>query len=216
MSTDAQGLFHDLKNKLTIISSSAQRLEKYVEVNSARKYINSILSASEVCDKILNSVELRSLKRKKSLEKWEDERAVSFVEKFLSLHKKDFESLYHLNIVVKKKTIDHSAQLRIKKELVHQIISNILENSHIHGATLATITFSQGKKFFYIEISDNGKGIAPENICKIGNGFSSQSGSHGHGTKIVRMGMLELGGDVEWRSDEKGATALLLFPVMNK
>jgi two-component system NtrC family sensor kinase len=67
-----------------------------------------------------------------------------------------------------------------------------------------------------VVVSDNGVGIAPENLMKIfQHGFTTRAGGHGFGLHSSANTANELGGSLVAHSDglEKGATFILELPL---
>jgi two-component system, NtrC family, sensor kinase len=73
-----------------------------------------------------------------------------------------------------------------------------------------------GESRVRIEISDNGVGIAPENLIRIfSHGFTTRNGGHGFGLHSAALAAKELGGTLVADSDGlgKGATFTLELPA---
>ncbi|MBF8305952.1 MAG: sensor signal transduction histidine kinase [Acidobacteria bacterium] len=67
-----------------------------------------------------------------------------------------------------------------------------------------------------IEVSDNGIGIAPENLTRIfSHGFTTRKGGHGFGLHSAALAAKEMGGSLTAHSDGlgKGATFVLRLPL---
>ncbi|HEV3259675.1 MAG TPA: ATP-binding protein, partial [Gemmataceae bacterium] len=66
-----------------------------------------------------------------------------------------------------------------------------------------------------VDVSDTGRGIAPENLHKIFNyGFTTKQSGNGFGLHSAANAMTEMGGTISVRSDGvgRGATFTIEFP----
>jgi serine/threonine protein kinase/signal transduction histidine kinase len=113
------------------------------------------------------------------------------------------------DIVVQKTKLLHVLMNIIKngKEAMEE---NELENKII------SIEIGGNKETIYIKISDNGKGVKPENLNKIFNhGFTTKDDGHGFGLHTCANAMTEMGGSIKVFSEGlgKGATFVLEFPA---
>ena len=67
-----------------------------------------------------------------------------------------------------------------------------------------------------IQVTDNGVGIAPENLTRIfAHGFTTRGDGHGFGLHSGALAARDLGGSLSAQSDGlgKGATFTLLVPI---
>jgi two-component system, OmpR family, heavy metal sensor histidine kinase CusS len=110
----------------------------------------------------------------------------------------------------------------LDRSLFQQAVGNLVENALKHtppGGTVLLKT-SLGDGNVRVEVSDTGKGIAPDQISRVFDRFyrvdpsrSPSSGGAGLGLSIVKSIMDLHGGTVEIRSEpSKGTTVALLFP----
>ena len=103
-------------------------------------------------------------------------------------------------------------QMKGDKTMVQEAVTNLLDNARIHGGpTLTEITLSASKAgdTIAIEVSDDGKGISPEehdHALKRFEQLGSTSGS-GLGLSIVEAVAHAHGGTFTLHSREKGLTA---------
>jgi signal transduction histidine kinase len=109
-----------------------------------------------------------------------------------------------------------------QKHKVLQILVNLLRNarqaceaSSAEEKTL-TIRAINGERGIQIAVSDNGEGIAPENLGRIfSHGFTTKQDGHGFGLHNSALTAKELGGALSAKSDGegKGATFTLELPA---
>ena len=101
---------------------------------------------------------------------------------------------------------------------IHQVFLNILSNAEqaIKGEGKITITTSKIGEQFTIEISDNGQGIAKEDINKITDPFYTTKDpgqGTGLGLSIAYTIIKEHGGSLQFESElHKGTIAKIIFP----
>ena len=109
------------------------------------------------------------------------------------------------------------------KRKVLQILTNLLRNAKyaVDGTTapkkrikIATRIEDQG--FVAIAVTDNGVGIAAENLTKIfAHGFTTRKEGHGFGLHSGALAAKEMGGELTVHSDGpgRGATFTLTVPI---
>jgi C4-dicarboxylate-specific signal transduction histidine kinase len=120
------------------------------------------------------------------------------------------------------KDIDPGLKVTAQKHKVLQILVNLLRNarqacegSSAEDKTL-TIRTTNGDRCVRIAVSDNGTGIAPENLDRIfGHGFTTKKDGHGFGLHNSALTAGELGGALSVHSEGvgKGATFTLELPA---
>jgi PAS domain S-box-containing protein len=110
----------------------------------------------------------------------------------------------------------------VEKHKVMQILINLVSNARHacadHPGTPGRITVrleSAGPARFRVSITDNGVGIAPENLTRIfEHGFTTRKDGHGFGLHSAALTARELGGSLSVTSDGpgRGATFTLELP----
>jgi signal transduction histidine kinase len=118
--------------------------------------------------------------------------------------------------------IPNDLTVTVEKHKVLQILVNLMRNakqacdsSSAEIKTLA-IRASNGDGFVHLAVSDNGMGIAPENINRIfSHGFTTKKDGHGFGLHSSAAAARQLGGALRVDSEGpgKGATFTLDLPV---
>ena len=110
----------------------------------------------------------------------------------LSLSKAFIETIFSLNA-----TATISETLRTEKRVAVRISAN-------------------GDRMVKIAVSDNGIGIAPENLSRIfAHGFTTKVNGHGFGLHSAALAATETGGSLSAHSDgpDRGATFILELPM---
>ena len=113
--------------------------------------------------------------------------------------------------------------ISVDKHKVLQILVNLIRNAKyaIDAAArrekrLSVAIKVNDKQMIEITVSDNGIGIAPENLTRIfSHGFTTKRDGHGFGLHSGALAAKEMGGSLSAFSDGagKGATFVLLLPV---
>jgi len=100
-----------------------------------------------------------------------------------------------------------------------RILSNLLDNAHAYGAPPIVVTTARTTEGFTLSVSDNGKGIAAQDLVNASRPFvrlDPARGGNGHsglGLAIVERLVRRAGG--EWQignHDGRGLRVLMSFP----
>ncbi len=104
---------------------------------------------------------------------------------------------------------DSFGRLSHEMELVlFRIVQECLTNVHRHsGSKTAFIRLSRTPQAVSLEVRDEGKGILPERLAEI------QSLGAGVGIRGMRERILQLGGEMNIRSESTGTTVSVLLPL---
>ena len=123
-------------------------------------------------------------------------------------------------IQIRKTLASRLPKTKVDKEQIKDVISNIIINSvqAIFKSGKIDIKSYRKEKFIAVEISDNGDGIASENLDKIFKPFFSTKG-YGKGTGLglafTKRAVGEHEGEIEVISNEgKGTTFKILLPII--
>jgi len=112
--------------------------------------------------------------------------------------------------------------IRADRHQVMQILINLLRNAKQamedigSGKRISVRVAPHDDHHIAVTITDNGTGIAPENLTRIFNyGFTTKPAGHGFGLHSGANAAKEMGGRIEARSDGvgRGATFTLYLPV---
>ncbi|MGK0290433.1 MAG: PAS domain S-box-containing protein [bacterium] len=113
-------------------------------------------------------------------------------------------------------------EILVQKSKLVQILINLFKNSreamfqnNIDDRYLLIKVFKK-EKFVLITVTDNGCGISEGNLNKIfQHGFTTKETGHGFGLHLSANYMTEMGGKLEVKSERKGASFTLKFPLFN-
>lgn len=115
-----------------------------------------------------------------------------------------------------------SGPVRVQRQKVLQVLVNLVNNAkdalkiRRPGERRITVASRQLGERVEIVISDNGEGIAPDNLTRIfAFGFTTKPGGHGFGLHSSALAAKEMHGSLLARSDGsgKGATFVLELPL---
>jgi C4-dicarboxylate-specific signal transduction histidine kinase len=130
-------------------------------------------------------------------------------------------SLIRHDLRVFREYDEHLPEITLEKHKALQILVNLIRNAkQACDATDSaekqlTIRVTNGHDRVRIALSDNGVGIAPENLNRIFNhGFTTKKDGHGFGLHSSCLAAIEMGGTLTAQSDGlgKGATFVLDLP----
>ena len=116
----------------------------------------------------------------------------------------------------------HVPEITVEKHKVLQILVNLIRNAK-HACVgsgrhdkLLKLCATNGDDRVRIAVSDNGVGIASENLTRIfSHGFTTKKSGHGFGLHSGALAAKELGGSLHAYSDgpATGATFILELPL---
>jgi predicted ATPase/signal transduction histidine kinase len=114
-----------------------------------------------------------------------------------------------------------SEPLPLDRSRLMQILVNLVENAWqamegVSGKRLLRVAVRQQQDAATVEVSDNGCGIAQENLCRMfSHGFTTKFGGHGFGLHSCAVAASEMGGALKVHSDGAGAgsTFTLQLPL---
>ena len=115
-------------------------------------------------------------------------------------------------------TLDKHKALQILVNLVHNA-KYALDEASVDNKKLTIGIALQGAYRVKLTVSDNGVGIAPENLNRIfSHGFTTRKGGHGFGLHSGANAAREMGGFLSAASDGpgKGAVFTLELPLMQE
>jgi nitrogen fixation/metabolism regulation signal transduction histidine kinase len=216
----ARRLAHEIKNPLTPIQLSAERLQLKLAGQLDEKNA-AILERSTRT--IVNQVDAM---KKMVSEFSEYAKPAQNQEENIDLAKlvKEVLALYTLQSTVKFNVIDDASLPLVKadpvnlRQVLHNLVKNALEAVAANGEItikLATIN-EQNTKFVQLAIHDNGPGIAAEYIEKIFDPYvTTKTKGTGLGLAIVKKIIEEQGGAI-WvdRKTKQGAGFIVRLPAL--
>jgi len=212
----ARKLVHEIKNPLTPIRLSAERMRKLVQEGNASRD-EAVVKGSETIISEVNSL-LRLVSNFNSFARLPEKKAeLSNIRNIIN----DAVSLFQVYDKVKFEInyIENIPDLSLDRALMRQAFNNLLSNSiqAMRESGIIRIICEPDKEGFYlvIRIVDNGPGIKAEHVDKIFDpGFTFGKNGTGLGLAIVEKIVLEHDGKIYCRSEEgKGAEFIIKLPV---
>jgi PAS domain S-box-containing protein len=131
-------------------------------------------------------------------------------------------ALHRHRVQVNREYQTHLPEINIDKHKVLQILVNLVSNAghacaqSVRPDKQLIVRLAQGKQHVKFSISDNGVGIAPENLTRIFSlGFTTRAGGHGFGLHSGALAAREMGGSLLSHSQGlgQGATFILELPI---
>jgi len=125
--------------------------------------------------------------------------------------------------VVLRKDIEKVPTMTTDRNKILQILLNLLRNakdavkaSQSSPREITVRLRSIGERRLRLQVSDNGSGIAPENLTRIfSHGFTTKKDGHGFGLHLGALTARQLGGSLSAESEgpSRGATLILELPI---
>ena len=213
----ARRLAHEIKNPLTPIQLSAERVQN--------KIINKLNEADkELLNKSTNTIikQVDALKLMVN-EFAEYSRTPSLVRKTINIAELIDEISYLYsdnNIEIKKNYPKKIKEIKIDENKFRQVLVNIFDNSKAATENIKNpkiiITVKNNKKSIMLKIEDNGIGIPTEIIDKIYEPYvTSKKTGTGLGLAIVNKIIEEHSGNIEIKNTKpNGVCILITLPLM--
>ncbi len=106
-----------------------------------------------------------------------------------------------------------SVEIEGDKELLEKVFDNIFSNANRYAKNLVTVNMREAQAFTIIDITDDGEGIANEDIDHIFERFyKGKGGGFGIGLSLASEIMKKHGGHIEVDSEPGRTTFSLFFP----
>ena len=210
----ARRLAHEIKNPLTPIQLSAERVESKLKDKLSVEDLQMLQRSTQT---IVNQVE--SLKimvnefadyaRTPKLKK-EDTDINEFIQEILDLYESS-------KVLIKYDNIKDSLIVSLDKNKLRQVFINLIENSidalESSKKPLIYISVIKRMKTLIFKISDNGPGVPSELINRVFEPYvTSKTKGTGLGLAIVYKIIDEHNGDIKILNDKKGGT-LVTFKI---
>jgi nitrogen fixation/metabolism regulation signal transduction histidine kinase len=215
----ARKLVHEIKNPLTPIRLSAERMRKLV-LEKNPNMPDAVLSGSETIISEVNSL-LKLVVEFNNFARLPVKRA-----ELSSLNELAAESisLFHgyENVEFIFQPDDTLSDIMIDRSLVRQALNNIINNSiqafSENGTVVITTGINESGLYQFVNIKDNGPGIKESDIERIFEpGFTLKKNGSGLGLAIVEKIMFEHDGKIFCNSKEgEGAEFRLMFPFVQE
>ena len=218
------GIAHEINNPLALIGETAGYVkdlffmeEQYRNDEELIEHIDTILESVERCGLITSQLLGFARKFDIKLQKVNLKQVISDV---LSFHKKETE---YRNISVHVDVPEDISEIETDRGKLQQILVNLVNNAFQamdNGCCLDISASNEVPEEVRISISDNGCGMAEENLTKIFQPFfSTKKGEKGTGLGLtITYGLVKkLHGNISVKSKEdEGTTFILSLPVRIK
>lgn len=213
---------HQFKTPLTTINSSAELIDKNIEMNGdlgrilkhSQRIQNSVKHLNDLLNEILYIDKADSVK-------------ISYTPEIINLQKyleTFFDDITHG--ICRKHNLKKSIELDqdehyVDKELFHQVLSNLLANAanYSKDGTIIEVELKTENGWFYCTITDYGIGIPRKDQSKLfdrffrGSNVGPKEGT-GLGMAIIKKSLEVQGGELSFESEVgKGTTFHFKIPV---
>ena len=215
----AQRLAHEIKNPLTPIKLSAERLQRKYDQGSeefARILTTSIKTIAREVDHLDTLItEFRDFARL-PLPQPQTVNLLQTVKEVFDMHQT-------ANITMIAKDIDENTTIYVDPAQFRQVLGNLVRNAieaiGEHTGELrvdSQLLTAGGKQFHRIQIQDNGSGIHPDQLSEIFNPyFTSKENGTGLGLAIVQRIVQDHNGEIWVESDPgRGTRFFIDIPIL--
>lgn len=209
----ARRIAHEIKNPLTPIKLSAQRLEKkfshHIDDNSFKESISVIIRQVDHLKKMVQEFS-EFAKMPEIIIKEQD--LIPLLEELLVLYKSSYPNikwLDNINTEIPKIKFDYNA---IKRVLIN-ILNNAIEaiEKKENPVIKFSCAYNEKTKQVEIEIMDNGPGLKEKELSRIFEPyFSMKKGSTGLGLTIAKTIVNEHGGEISVKSSFGNGTIFII------
>lgn len=206
------GMAHEIRNPLGSIKGGIEIIEEGIDEHSKKyEFIQIIKKEINRLDRkisdFLKYAKPASPERRKN-------NINNLVTSVISLVEKRAEQE---NISIDTKLADKLPDILIDSDQIRQALLNIVLNAiqSIKGEGLITIYTGRGDNFLNISVSDNGSGIASENIDRLFDPFfTTKDDGTGLGLSITFQIIKAHGGEIEVKQNEnRGSTFNIKLPL---
>lgn len=211
----ARRIAHEVKNPLTPINLSAQRLKrkysKKINEDIFDTCTNTIIVHVEHIRNLVNQFSTFAKFPEVNLKQYSIE---TIVNETIALYKEGLE-----NVEIKTNFGKNIPDLNLDFQHMKQAFINLFDNAvsalNNNGIIIATISFDEILQIVTIEIADNGKGIADSEKTKLFEPyFSTKTSGMGLGLAIVNSIITDHHGSIRVQDNKpKGARFIIELPV---
>ncbi len=201
----SSGITHEIKNPLNSIYLAFQLIEPHInrEKENVSTYVQALKKEIKRINEIVTSYSklVKELYVKKSY--------FEFVElkEELEFYLDSLGLKYEIH-----SNIPDNFMLYSSKDLLKQVLLNLIKNAYEASAKEIKIYFEKVKKQLFIRVIDNGEGILDKDKEKIFNPFySKKSEGMGIGLAISKKMISAIGGKIFLESSEKGRTIFVII-----
>jgi len=201
----ARIMAHEIKNPLTPMRLNVDRLEEQVHLNNeipianANRFVERMNRQLDSLEGLVNRFRSFSVDQEVQL-------VPVLLSELLSHYTTDFSDKI-------TSTIDGDATISADRSLLQQVILNIFKNSVNAQATSLHISTTVKNEFTEIAFTDNGKGVAEDDLAKIFLPYITfTEGGSGIGLSVVKRIVESMNGVVKATSEPgKGFTLTLIL-----
>ncbi len=213
----ARRIAHEVKNPLTPISLSAQRLNrKYKAAINDPVFDECIQTISEHTELIRNLVNEFSKFAKFPTANPAPCELASIVRESIALYQDGYP-----NIAFKFKTVGEIPVLQLDRQQIKQTLINLIDNAissiKTEGSITITVHRSEAQENVYLEIADTGEGVSDSHKSHLFEpDFTTKKYGMGLGLAIVSTIISDHNGRI-WVEDNhpKGSRFIIEFPIRN-
>lgn len=192
------GIVHETRNYLTTIKGSCQLLESMAQEDLFIKYLKKISKSIDEIDNIISKFLHMSKPKGTELEE------VSIYDLVQSIESLVISNSFMKNVDVVFEATKEERYLLCDESQINQVFLNLCKNAleAMEGVENPKLIIETGydeiTNRMYIKVTDNGKGIAPEDLPKIGQAFyTTKKTGTGLGLYICKQIIEEHGGSME-------------------
>ncbi|MGH1351360.1 MAG: ATP-binding protein [Methyloligellaceae bacterium] len=206
ISTFAAHVSHELKSPLTSIQGAAELLQDANDTmtpEERERFLKNITTDTERLTALLSR--LRELARADNPETSGSTEVQPLIQ--------ELHTHYGSNKITAKDYTDSSLKMSRENALI--VFSHLIDNAIQHGATKIVLEAKQEEGHIHITVSDNGKGVSPQNREKIFEAFFTtrrESGGTGMGLGIVQSLLLAHEGEIALLPSTSGARFKIIIP----
>ncbi|SHN55772.1 two-component system sensor histidine kinase NtrB [Desulfovibrio litoralis] len=197
---------HELRNPLFVIGGFANSLLKNQELSeSAQNKVQAILDESQRLDGLISRLS-------EAIKPISPKQGIVFVNELI----KEVVGHYQKtntreNLIIKTDLHDGLAKVKGDSELLRQCLSELIDNARnaIADSGIITIRSRQISGTVKIQVTDTGKGIAPERIPQLFNPLLRKN-KEKSGLILIKKALEEMGGGINVQSLESRGTTITL------
>ena len=209
----ASGLAHEIRTPLGALLTGIKLLEKDEPEGSERHFVLSLLRKETMRLKTKLSEFLSYAGRREPA--LAPDRTSDLLRESLTLLRQDTELAGEVGIVLESAAEEQPCHFDrpLMKEVILNLVTNALQAMHGRGRLILRSFQTQGRQ--WIQVSDDGPGIAPEDLDHIFKPFFTRKrDGTGLGLAIVQGIVEDHGGTIQARSvPGRGATFTLSWPL---
>ena len=211
----ARRIAHEVKNPLTPISLSAQRLKrKYTDVLNEEVFKECTTTIIDHVELIRNLVNEFSAFARFPTANPKPEDLIPIIEETIALYREG-----HPNVDFEVQIVDTIPQMNLDRQQIKQAMINLIENAiaaiKVKGHVIFTLSHDPILKMVRIEVADDGSGISDEDKTRLFEpNFSTKTSGMGLGLTIVSTIVADHNGMIRVQDNHpQGAKFVIELPV---